>query len=107
MGRCSPSGIATDRRQINSRRAASLCWNFARSFHSGALHMMARKNSILAPFERVTPDQWHFFKHDYDEWHEPKMPDELSWHDPRYMAWWWQDRISSASATGPAGERLF
>ena len=38
--------------------------NFVNAVRSGAAHIMARKNSVLAPFERVTWDQWQFFRLD-------------------------------------------
>lgn len=75
--------------------------NLADAVRSGAAHLMARKNSVLAPFERVTWDQWHFFRLDDDHnprskiWYDPRNPDwELAWRGP-------------CSATGPAGERLY
>jgi hypothetical protein len=68
---------------------------------SGAFHIMARKNSILAPFERVTNDQWQFFRLD-----EPSDEPPKKWHDPRDPVAL-MDTPSACTATGPAGERLY
>jgi hypothetical protein len=68
---------------------------------SGAFHIMARKNSVLAPFERVTNDQWQFFRLD-----EPSDTPLNKWHDHRDPAGL-RDTPSACAATGPAGERLF
>ena len=73
--------------------------NFVRVARSGAAHIMARKNSVLAPFERVAWDQWQFFRLDECDDHPP-VP--MVWHDPRD----WAARLPS-TATGPTGERLY
>jgi hypothetical protein len=75
----------------------SLGGNLKKSFLSGAVHIMARKNSVLAPFERVTADQWYFFKLDDDKDNSPSK----IWYDPR------NDGMQLSTATGPAGERLY
>jgi hypothetical protein len=49
---------------------------------------MARTNTVLAPFERVTWDQWQYFRVD-----EPVEPD--------------RDRSKVSTATGPTGEKLY
>jgi hypothetical protein len=69
---------------------------------SGAVHIMARKNSILAPFERVTWDQWQFFTLDCD----PPLtrPVPRIWGDPRER---YPDPEAFTTARGPANERLY
>ena len=62
---------------------------------------MARKNSVLAPFERVTRDQWQFFRLD-----NPSEEPPEKWHDPRAPVGL-RDSPSPCTATGPTGERLF
>jgi hypothetical protein len=79
-----------------------LSWkaHFVEVIRSGAAYIMARKNSILSPFEHVTWDQWQYFK--LDEEPEGRLPSSPMWGDPR--------RFSSryrVTATGPAGEKLY
>jgi hypothetical protein len=76
--------------------------NFRRAFHSGAIRILARKNSVLAPFGRVTWDQWQFFRLDEDALSKPR--EREIWHDP-VEPYWSSNRVSTA--TGPAGERLY
>jgi hypothetical protein len=80
---------------------------FRDAVRSGAAHLMARKNSVLQPFEQIVWDQWVFFK--LDDPHQ-NLPDygntPLKWygaHKWEYSVW----RKIAASATGPAGERLY
>jgi hypothetical protein len=81
--------------------------NFVEAVRTGAAHIMARKKSVLAPFERVTWDQWQFFRLDeVDDRPPAEMYDPLNgsgrWHDPRG----WSGHAPS-TATGPSGERLY
>jgi hypothetical protein len=61
-----------------------------RAIASGAAHIMARKNSPLAPFDRVFSDQWHFFSLDKDK-----------------AGFSFAGAYSPNSATGPQGEKLY
>jgi hypothetical protein len=65
---------------------------FAQAVRSGTAHIMARKNSVLSPLERVTWDQWQFFRLDQ----RSQTPREPFWSRPIL-----------STATGPAGERLY
>jgi hypothetical protein len=38
--------------------------DFGKALNNGSAEIMARKNSVFAPFERVTCDQWQYFKLD-------------------------------------------
>jgi hypothetical protein len=67
---------------------------------TGRLHIMARKNSILAPFERITWDQWQFFKLN----DEPPMPSARVWYDPRTPRSFPSAKTFN-TATGPANEK--
>jgi hypothetical protein len=82
----------------------SILWSnsFADNLVSGAIYLMARKNTVFAPFERITWDQWQYFSLDKDETRTAKLED--AFHDARPL-WWHPARFNSA--TGPAGERLF
>jgi hypothetical protein len=76
--------------------------NFVSALESGAALIMVRKNKILAPFERVTLDQWQLFKLD----DEPRAEEETKmWYDPRQP--YWSRKAVVSTATGPTGERLF
>jgi hypothetical protein len=68
--------------------------NFTKTIRSGVAQIMARKNTVFAPFERVSWDQWQLF-----ELEEPPVRDR-QWGDPR------ESRIAT-TAKGPMGERLF
>jgi hypothetical protein len=61
-----------------------------RAIASGAAHIMARKNSPLAPFDRVFRDQWHFFILDKDK-----------------AGFSFAGEYIPNSATGPQGEKLY
>jgi hypothetical protein len=77
--------------------------NYVNAVKSGTAQIMARKNTVLAPFERITWDQWQFFTlHD-----PPLLPQHIAkrWGDPR-RDWSEGERIFSA-ATGPANEWLY
>jgi hypothetical protein len=76
--------------------------NFVEVVKSGAVHIMARKNSVLAPFDRVTWDQWQFFTLDHDR----PLPRRVAkvWGDPREL---YVDVDTFTTARGPANERLY
>jgi hypothetical protein len=74
---------------------------FLTVLESGRLRIMARRNSVLAPFEPVTLDQWAFFKLD-----EPSEKPPANWFDPREVTLF-KRQFSDCAATGPAGERIF
>ena len=81
----------------------SFQFGFGAAVMSGAAHIMARKNTVLAPFERVTWDQWQGFKLDPNQtqpatWNCP-------WYDPRRT--FLDELVPLSSATGPVGEKLF
>jgi len=82
--------------QVLVRRWSS---NFLEVVRSGEAHIMARSNSILSPFRRITWDQWQFFRVD-----DPPLPTHTVWHDVRESIW--SSEVPS-TATGPAGERLY
>jgi hypothetical protein len=65
-------------------------------------YIMARKNSILAPFERITWHQWQFFKLEEDM---PALP-QAFWFDPREELRSPRQQGSN-TAIGPANERLY
>jgi hypothetical protein len=73
------------------------CWrfHFGEALRSGAAQILARKNSVLAPFERITLNQWEYFS---------VMPPRLGYHD------FWhggsQDPILS-TAVGPGDVTLY
>jgi hypothetical protein len=77
--------------------------NFVNAVTFDAAYIMARKNSVLAPFERVTWEQWQFFRLE-----EPPQvpPPDPAWCDPKESNWVQRARILT-TAIGPAGERLF
>jgi hypothetical protein len=84
-----------------------LIWSEAdhmRALTSGAARIMARKNTVLAPFECITWDQWQYFTLDKDGSRTARHDD--AWHDPR-PGILFEDCVELSSATGPAGERLF
>jgi hypothetical protein len=95
----------------------SLRRDFGEALNKGSAHVMARKNTVLAPFERVSWDQWQYFKLDepdqirpeweeqYYEWRQPASP-PLHWFDPRNCGWEAKGYRPS-TATGPSGERLY
>ena len=78
--------------------------NFVGLVESGAAQIMARKNSILAPFERITWDQWQFFKLNP----VARLPETFKkwWHDPR-SAYYSRNAQTFNTATGPSGETLY
>ena len=77
-------------------------WNFAQAVEFGHAHIMARKHSILAPFERITWNQWQHFR--LDEHEELPLPEDPKWGNPRPA-----DRSKGLpwTATGPGGEKLY
>jgi hypothetical protein len=95
---------------------SSLRRDFGEALHTGSAQIMARKNSILAPFERVAWDQWSYFKLDTEperpswenqqySWVERVSP-LVRWFDPRNCGW--EPRgYTPSTATGPNGERLY
>jgi hypothetical protein len=74
---------------------------FAESVAAGAAHLMARKASPLARFERVLPDQFLHYSLD-----EPLKTRRAAWYDPRPL---FPEDISPLprTATGPNGEKLY
>jgi hypothetical protein len=72
--------------------------SFTRAIESGAAHIMARTHSILAPFERITWNQWQYFRLD-EELPPPKDP---KWGEPRSSS-----KVLPWTATGPGGEKLY
>jgi hypothetical protein len=90
-------------RQLLEDLFGSLHSNFVKAVRSGAAHIMARKNSVLAPFERVTWDQWQFFRLDVQP---PRTLEVPAWCDPREPFWSRHAGIS-ITAIGPTGERLY
>jgi hypothetical protein len=78
---------------------------FERAVISGAVQIMARKNSALAPFERINLNQWQYFKVDDEPMspgrlRTPLRSSQLRWGDPHGFPPGW-------TATGPAGEKLY
>src|SRR5215211_521738 len=51
---------------------------FERSIRTGASHVMARKNTVLAPFERVYFDQWQYFSVDGPICPEPEPQNRIN-----------------------------
>jgi hypothetical protein len=79
--------------------------SFVNAVESGAAQIMARKNSVLASFERVTWEQWQFFR--LDEIEDPPPAEKLKiWYDPRPF-WFERTKRFTCTATSPAGERLY
>jgi hypothetical protein len=75
----------------------SLNHNFLRAIESGAAHLMARPESVLAPFERLAWDQWRWFKLEKD-------------FEPFPICEEWRSLPTTAlptTAIGPDGERLY
>jgi hypothetical protein len=89
------------------RLFATLRQNYLTAINSGTANIMARR-SVLAPFERIKPDQWRFFSL-VDAWNEER-PDfanksqfeRPAWHDPRE-----DSRNAPIIARGPQGEWLY
>src|SRR5262249_3686370 len=77
---------------------------FEKSVRVGVSRIRARKNSALAPFDRVHLDQWQYFSVD-----EPicPAPDARKWIDPLFSSWTFSSPKQGNSATGPQGEKLF
>jgi hypothetical protein len=90
-------------RWLLERLFSSWHGNLVQAVRSGAAHIMARKNTVLAPFERITWEQWHLFRLDA----EPQGAlEDPAWCDPRDPYWSRHTGIST-TASGPAGERLY
>jgi hypothetical protein len=66
--------------------------------------IMARKNTILAPFERVWPDQWEYFQ--VNGLIPGRAPGTAPWYDPRELTGF-GDVAPICDATGPNGEKLY
>ena len=78
--------------------------DFVEALIAGAARIMARKNTVFAPFEHVTWDQWQYFELDEEGTRASRCDD--AWHDPRPgVLSSSSDELSSA--TGPTGEKLF
>jgi len=73
--------------------------SLAKAIMSNDVWIMARRNSVFAPFERITGDQWQFFSSDSEDDNHPAM----NWFDPQ------EPRLTApmATATCPTGERLY
>jgi hypothetical protein len=75
--------------------------SFAETVKTGTTQIMARKQSVLAPFERITWNQWQCFR--MDELPAMPLPRASNWGDPRAICYpdlpW--------TATGPSGEKLY
>jgi hypothetical protein len=82
------------------RLLALLGFDFNAAVENGTAHVMARKNSPFAPFARIFPTQWQYFKLD------ELLGDSQ---DLAQMVFPWAGPCSKqgSTATGPAGERLF
>jgi hypothetical protein len=78
--------------------------DFDEAVKLGAAHIMARKQSVYAPFERVTWNQWQFFQ--LDEYASQPQPRASRWGDPRGPLWKHEADVPW-TATGPAGEKLY
>jgi hypothetical protein len=86
-------------------------WNYylQEAIKSGAVQIMARKDSVQAPFERVSYDQWQYFSLSepiVERFNEPTGVARERWADPLKPSWI-VDTPTTSVATGPAGERLF
>jgi hypothetical protein len=73
--------------------------SLAKAIMSNDVWIMARKNSVFAPFERIHGDQWQFFSSDSEDDNHPAM----NWFDPQEP----ELTTPMATATGPTGERLY
>jgi hypothetical protein len=86
-------------RQLLKRLFWSWERNFAEAIKSGAAYIMARKGSVLAPFERITWNQWQYFQvspvpRKQKKWGDPAIPD-------------WSRHDVPETAFGPTDERLY
>jgi len=93
----------------------SLRRDFVLALNTGSAHIVARQNTVLAPFERVAWDQWQYFKLDVPERTTPAWEDQqymqpisspVRWFDPRNCGWGRQG-YGPSTATGPNGEKLY
>jgi hypothetical protein len=92
--------------------AESIIGHFRRSFlhclTRGAARIMARKNTVLAPFERVTWDQWTYFQLDEPKWTERERGGNDRFLPPDWFPSYKSRREDNfGTATGPAGEKLY
>jgi hypothetical protein len=69
--------------------------SFNRALYRGAAHIMARKHSVLAPFERITFKQWQYFRLE-----RKRQPQKDEWGNPRLF-------YLPDAAFGPTDERLY
>jgi hypothetical protein len=76
--------------------------SFVQAIRLGTADIMARKHTVLAPFERVTFNQWQYFRLDERELGPPNK--DIQWGDPRlpYLA-----GCVTWAATGPSGAKLY
>jgi len=85
-----------------------LFWSWESDFDAavklGAAHIMARKQSVYAPFERITSNQWQYFQ--LDEYPSQPQPRTSRWGDPRGPLCKHEADVPW-TATGPAGEKLY
>jgi hypothetical protein len=95
------SAAAARHRELAEEIFGHFRYYFVLCLATGRAHIIARKNTLLAPFERVTWDQWQYFKldpHPDDEpWRERTETDFC--HTP-------YDDLPS-TATGSSGEKLY
>jgi hypothetical protein len=70
--------------------------SFHRALELGAAHIMARKHSVLAPFERITISQWQHFRLKPPT----RRPEKSEWGNP-------QSLYLPSIALGPADESLY
>jgi hypothetical protein len=103
---CAPPGQKDDalgwHRLLREYLFRSWKRSFVQAVMFGTAHVMVRKHSILAPFERITFNQWQYFRLDKEVRRPPNK--DIQWGDPRlpYLA----GRLPW-TATGPAGEKLY
>jgi hypothetical protein len=77
--------------------------SYAQAIESGTAHIMARKHSVLAPFDRITWHQWQYFRLDEEL---PKPPKDPKWGDPRPLLDW-RRSARPWTALGPGDEKLY
>jgi hypothetical protein len=89
-------------RNLTGSITKEFSWKLQRCLRLGAAHLMARKNTILAPFERITWEQWQYFKL------TPEKKELASpYESVRDFSHDYDSRDLSSSAKGPAGETLY
>ena len=76
-----------------------LTTNFAYAVESGAVRIMARPRSVLAPFERIAWDQWQFFALENEP---PETVKQFDWRPGLVVS-----TDLPSTAVGPDGERIY